>query len=249
MISVVILTKNEEKNIKECLKTLEWCDEIVVADDFSEDKTAEIIQNYNSKVKIFENHLDQNFANQRNFGLEKASGEWVLFVDADERVTPQLEEEISKLKLANSSYKGFYIKREDFLFGKRLEHGETGNIKLLRLARKDSGNWERPVHETWEVKGLVGELTNPLLHYSHQSISEFLTDINLYTDINSKEFYKKGEKSGLWQIIFYPLAKFFKNYFFLFGFLDGLEGVIMATMMSFHSFLTRAKLWLLWHSI
>ena len=248
MISAVCLTKNEEKNIKECLKTLEWCDEIVIIDDYSKDQTIKLIEQIGSigqKTKIFQRHLNNDFTAQRNFGLEKAKGEWVLFVDADERVTPKLAREIGGIG-EFEGIEGFFIRRRDFLFGKWLGHGETGNIKLVRLAKKNKGKWIRPVHETWQINGRIGELTNPLLHYPHQAIGEFLGDINYYTNLNARVFYDQKIHSSWWQIIFYPSAKFVNNYFFKLGFLDGIPGLLSAIFMSFHSFLTRAKLWFLW---
>lgn len=253
MLSAVVLTKNEEKNIVECLETLKWCDEIVIVDDYSGDKTIEKIQSlkfkvksYNSKLKIFQRHLDGDFAGQRNFGLEKAKGEWVLFVDADERVTSQLAKEIRGIGNFGE-VGGFSIKRRDFLFGKWLKHGETGEIKLLRLARKNAGKWQRPVHETWEINGKVGELTSPLLHYPHPTIKEFLQNINFYSDLNARIFYQQRITNSWWLIIIYPLGKFVQNYLIRLGFLDETAGLVFALMMSFHSFLTRAKLWQLWH--
>ncbi|MGB9706711.1 MAG: glycosyltransferase family 2 protein [Microgenomates group bacterium] len=242
MISAVVLTKNEEKNIAPCLKSLWWCDEIIVIDDYSENETIPRIKNL--KLKIYKRHLGGDFAKQRNFGLKKAQGEWVLFVDADERVTPALAAEIKK-KILKTPYQGFYLKRQDFWGGKLLQYGETANIKLLRLGKKSAGWWERPVHEVWKIKGRIGELKNPLLHYPHQTVSDFLKDINFYTDLNAKFFYQKGVKTSCWQILAYPAGKFIVNYFLKRGFLDGTAGFIFALFMSFHSFLTRAKLWLL----
>lgn len=244
MISVVILTKNEEKNIEDCLRSLDFCDEIIVIDDNSEDKTVELAKK--SKAKVFTRTLNNDFSRQRNFGLEKARGEWILFIDADERVTPSLCDEI--IQLTNNPItqcNGFYIKRRDFMWESELKYGETGNIKLLRLARKDAGKWEGKVHEKWKVNGKLGELKNPLLHYPHQTITEFLREINFYTDIRVQELYEKGASVYWWSIILYPKVKFFRNFFIKKGFLDGLPGLILALMMSFHSFLVRGKLWLM----
>jgi len=247
MISAVVLTKNEEKNIVPCIKSLWWCDEIIIIDDYSTDQTVRKIQSANrrTKLKIFKRRLNGDFANQRNFGLEKAKGEWVLFIDADERVTPALAAEIKK-KIFKIRCSGFYLKRQDFWVGKWLKYGETGNIKLLRLGKKSSGKWKRPVHEVWKIKGKIGILKNPLLHYPHQTITEFIKNINLYTDLNANFFYKQGVKTSFWQIFAYPLGKLLINYFWKRGFLDGLPGFVFALLMSFHSFLTRSKLWLLW---
>ena len=253
MISAVVLTKNEEKNLKACLNSLNWCDEIIVIDDYSQDKTAKIAQKIGAKV--FLHSLNHNYAQQRNFGLKKAKGDWVLFVDGDERISSALAEEIqtqnSKLKTQNDSVKlkanqpvAFYLKRKDFLFGKWLKYGETGKIRLLRLGRKNAGRWQGKVHEVWQVKGKTSQLKNPLLHYPHPTIKEFLEKIDYYSEIRVEELFQKGVRTNFFEVFAYPLAKFVNNYFCQFGFLGGLAGFLQAMMMSFYSFLVRSKLWL-----
>lgn len=243
-VSIVILTKNEEKNLEECLNPLKWCDEVIVVDDNSTDKTVEIAKK--NGAEVFTRALNGDFAAQRNFGLEKAKGEWVFFVDADERVSPTLRAEITKAIGENDSiYNGFYFKREDKIWGKALKFGETMNVRLLRLAKKGIGAWEKPVHEVWNIKGQIGIFQSPLLHYPHQTVSEFLEEINFYSTLRAEELYKAGKKSNLLEILFYAKAKFFQNYFLRRGFLDGMDGFTVALIMSFHSFLVRSKLYLL----
>lgn len=145
--------------------------------------------------------------------------------------------------------KGFYIKRRDYLFGKWLRFGETGKMKLLRLAKKGAGQWEGAVHEVWQIEGKVGQFKNPLLHFSHPTVSQFLENINLYSTLRAHELYEKRQKVSLLTIITYPLVKFLKNYFWHLGFLDGLPGFLHAAFMSLHSFLVRGKLWLLWQRL
>jgi len=257
-ISAVVLTKNEEKNIEKCLAGLSWCDEIVVVDDYSEDETLNIIKNLkikmendNLKLKIFQRNLGNNFAGQRNFGLSKASGDWVLFVDADERVTKELVQEIqsfnpsTSLRVKDSKLqrlKGFYIKRKDFMWGREMKFGETGDIKLLRLARKNSGKWEREVHEVWNINGVTNTLNAPLLHFPHPDVAQFVEDVNNYSDLNVSALQKTGKKTGFLIIFLWPLCKFSYNFVIKKGFLDGTRGFIAAVMMSFHSFLSRSKL-------
>lgn len=247
-ISAVILTKNEEKNIVDCIESLSFCDEIIVVDDNSEDRTVDLAKKL--KAKVFVRSLDGDFSKQRNFGLEKANGNWVLFVDADERVTVGLAGEIKKIirlpKSLERYVTGFRIKRFDYMWSRKLQHGETGNINFLRLGRKNAGRWEEKVHETWKVKGEVSQLQHPLLHYPHQTVAKFLQEINFYTDIRAKELYEGGIKAYWWSIILYPKLKFLLNYFLRRGFLDGIPGLVVALLMSFHSFLVRGKLWLLW---
>lgn len=246
MISVVVLTKNEEQNIKRCLESIKWCDEVIIVDDKSSDNTLEIAKKY--KAKIYTNSLDNNFAAQRNFGLSKARNEWVLFVDSDEVVSDALAYEISSaigLKDQNSrNLNGFYIRRSDFIWGKQLKYGETGDIKLLRLGKKGAGVWEGMAHERWRIDGSLGKLSNPLLHFPHKTLEEFLKEINFYTDIKAEELKSENTKVFFWSILLYPLVKFIFNYIIKRGFLDGVEGLIFAIIMSFHSFLVRSKLWL-----
>lgn len=242
MISAIVLTKNEEKNIKECLLGLTWCDEIIVLDDDSVDGTVKIAEKLGARV--IRHSLDGNFAEQRNFGLEKAKGEWIFFVDADERVSKELAEEI-KEGIKDDDVAGFYFRRIDNFMGKWLKRGEIGRLKILRLARKGKGEWKRKVDEIWEIKGKTKTFKSPLLHYSHPTLSEFLTSINERSTLNAREFYEKGRRVAFIEWL-KPPAKFIQNYFFYLGFLDGIPGFVFAVLMSLHSFLVRAKLYLLW---
>ena len=246
MISAIILTKNEEQNIEKCIQSVRWCDEIIVIDDNSTDKTIENAKKYNTT--IYQRSLNNNFASTRNFGISKAKNEWILFVDSDEIVTDALAFEMSNaigLKDQNlKNFNGFYIKRSDFMWGKQLKYGETGNIKSLRLGKKGFGIWEGMVHEKWQIEGNVGKLINPLLHFPHKNISEFLKEVNFYTDIRARELKSKNTKVYFWSILLYPLGKFVLNYFIKRGFMDRTRGLVFAIIMSFHSFLVRGKLWL-----
>src|SRR3989344_15828 len=247
MLSVIILAKNEGDNIKECIESVKWCDDLIVIDDYSEDNTIEIAKKMG--VNVFTHRLNYDFSMQRNFGLSKTKNEWVLFVDADERVSDALAFEISSV-ISNwvngirNEYKGFYVKRFDFIWGKELKHGESG-IKLLRLAKKKAGNWVGKVHEEWKVKGQVRMLKNSITHYRHQTVVEFLREINLYTSVRAEELHGKNMRVRWWSIILYPMSKFIVIFFIKRGFLDGIHGFIFAIIMSFHSFLVRGKLWFL----
>lgn len=252
MISAVVLTHNDETVLERCLLSITWCDEIVVVDDESTDGTLGVAKKFG--VKIFTRTLSDDFAAQRNFGLEKAKGEWVLFLDSDEVVSEDLADEIKKVTSDKKSFgktqdkqvtSGFFIKRKDYFLGKWLEHGETANVQLLRLAKKAAGVWREPVHEVWDVNGTVGTLTSPLLHYPHPSVAQFLDQINYYSTLRAQYLYSQKVRPSLWEVLAYPKAKFLVNYFFHQGFYDGTSGFIVAMMMSFHSFLVRAKLYAL----
>lgn len=241
MISAVILSHNDEHCIERTLQSLTFCDKRIVIDDFSTDHTVDLANKH--KADVYRRHLHGDFAAQRNFGLSKATGEWVLFIDSDEVVSPVLAKEIQKATTIDCV--GFFMHRRDTLFGKLLKHGETASVRLLRLGKKDAGLWQRPVHEVWNIEGITGTLVTPLDHFPHPNVAQFLDDINVYSTLNARYMFQQNLREPLWQIIGYPTAKFFINFFWRKGFLDGTPGAIVALMMSMHSFLTRAKLWLL----
>ncbi len=248
MLSIIILTKNEEKNIVDCLESVIWADEIIIIDDYSTDRTLEIINNFNTqKIKIYQNHLDFDFAKQKNFGLSKATKKWILFVDADERLSKELREEINSIIINNEGkYAGYMIRRIDYMWNKKFLHGEVGKVFLARLIKKGSGAWVGKVHERLIIDGKIGDLEGVLNHFPHSSINEFLSEINFYSTIRANELYSNKIKVKASDIIMYPLGKFLVNYFLKLGCLDKIEGLILALMMSLHSFLVRAKLWQLW---
>ena len=241
-ISAVVLTKNEGALLVRCLKGLLWCDETIVVDDNSIDKTIQIAKKFGARV--YKRELRDDFSAQRNFALKKLKSHWALFIDADEFVSQELAKEI-KEKISNPVVTGYYLKRRDYWLGKYLRFGESGNIRLLRLARSDAGKWRRIIHETWDVPGKKGLLKNPSLHYPHPSVRDFLKHVNFQSQLHAKANFKEGKRSLIVKIIIYPSAKFILNYFFRLGFLDGIQGLVMAVVMSFHSFLSWSELWLI----
>jgi glycosyltransferase involved in cell wall biosynthesis len=242
-ISAVILAKNEEEIINECVKSVSFCNETIVIDDNSSDKTEN--RAILAGANVYKHSLNNDFSAQRNFGLEKATCEWVLFIDADEKVSQDLAKEILKVTTGDNKIKGYFIKRVDYVWGKELLHGETGKFKILRLARKDSGIWNRAVHEKWNVNGELGNLENPIKHYPHKTLRDFISHIELYSSIHARANYDEGKKSNIYKIIFFPIIKFVRNYILKLGFLDGTVGMVHALFMSLHSYLSWSKLWLL----
>lgn len=241
MLSAVILTKNEEKNIIDCIEHLNFVDEIIVVDDNSTDRTIDIVKNLpNKNIQIFTRAMNSDFSAQRNFALEKVTGVWVLYVDADERVEEKLRRDIQRA-VAQSDFDAYKVIRKDIMWGHTFQYGETGNIRFVRLAKKGSGKWKGTVHEEWNVKGRIGLLSGNLLHYPHPTISEFLTEIDTYTTLRANELYKEGIRVKPYEILLYPVGKFVTNYFVKQGFRDGVPGFIHATLMSLHSYLVRGK--------
>lgn len=241
-ITAIVLTRNNEDTIGFLVRSLRWCDEILVYDDASTDGTVDEAKASGATVIV--HTLSDNFAAHRNDALAQASGEWVFFVDSDEEVTKELADEILR-EIQISNYQGYMLKRQDYFLGKAMRFGETANVRLLRLAKKNAGRWKGTVHEEWNINGKVGELHNPLLHEPHPTISGFLDDINYYSSLVARERIKQGKRVSFWQIVCYPLGKFIQNYFFRQGYSDGMQGAIMAFIMSFHSFLVRGKMYVL----
>lgn len=241
IISAIVLTKNEEKNIVDCLESLQFVNEIIIIDDESTDRTVELSKRLGAKVIT---RALKNFSDQRNFALQEAKGDWILYIDADERISDELKREIiDTTDLGDIS--GYYLRRDDYMWEKQLKHGEVKSIKVIRLAKKMSGKWSGKVHEKWNIKGKVGLLQAPLIHIPHPTVSEFLKKIDHYTTLRSEELNEDKARSGLASIILYPVSKFMLNYFINKGYKDGTAGFIYAMMMSFHSFLVRSKLFLL----
>lgn len=241
MISVVILTKNENKNIERCLSSVNFSDDIVVIDDNSTDSTVDLAEKYS--VRIFKRDLNNDFAAQRNFGMEKVKNRWILFIDADEEVSPELAKELNKLDEASDV---FYIRRRDFWWDKELKYGETflaRNLGIIRLVKKNSGVWVRPIHEEFETTGNTGSLKGFLNHYPHPSVKDFLSEVNYYSTVRARELLHNKKKTSIFQVVFFPFTKFLLGYFFRLGFLDGPQGFAYSFFMSFHSFLVRAKLY------
>lgn len=240
-ISVVVIVYNEERNIKDCLESIKWVDEIILVDAFSEDKTIEIAKEYTDK--IFQRQW-QGYSQQKNFGLFQASNEWIIFVDSDERISEELAEEIRvALERNNGLYDGYYIPRQSFYLGRRIKHGEWYPDLKLRLINKHKGSWSGPsVHEKLTLNGKVGYLKNPILHYTYRDISYHLEKFNRYSSLFAQDAFNKGEKVNLYKLLWRPIIRFFRGYFIKKGFLDGFAGFVIAFMQSLEIFLRYAKL-------
>ncbi len=247
MLSLVILARNEEKSISDALKSVTCADEILVIDDDSTDKTADIARS--NGAHVISHNLNGNFSQQRNLAMEQAKGDWILFLDADEVLTSELNEEIKGAALNKTRFNYYHLKRKDFFWGKPVTHGEVSDAYkkgIVRLVRKDSGQWKHTIHEEFEPssRSYGSTMKGYIHHYPHQSVKEFLKHINYYSTIRAEELLKSGKKTNWFEIIAYPKGKFLYTYFIKGGFKDGIRGFVYSFMMSFHSFLVRAKLYM-----
>ncbi len=239
-ISGVVITKNAEEIIADCLDSLSFCEEIIIVDNKSEDRTAEIALKMGAKV--FE-HESQDFSESRNFGLKKAIGEWILYVDADERVAPSLREEI--IKSTNNPINkcgGFRVKRKNFYFG---NHEWPHIERLERLFRKDKlDGWYGALHESPKIRGEVGELEGYLLHYTHTDLSLMVEKTIKWSKIEADLRLKSGHpKMSWWRFPRVMLTAFFDSYIRQGGWKIGTAGLIESMYQSFSIFVTYARLW------
>ncbi len=239
-LSVSIICTNEEKNIGECIRSVLWADEVIVVDGFSTDKTIQIASIFN--VKIYQNKWE-GFAKQREFTLSKCSNEWVFSIDADERCTPELEKEIREIISSDSKINGYKIPRKSFFLGKWVKYCGWYPGLQLRLFRKSSVKVAgRLVHECYLLDGEPGNLKNDLMHFTVQSISEYMERVNHYSTLRSMEKFERGNIKFL-NIFFKPIASFIQVYFFKRGFMDGITGLMVVNFHIITNILTIMKIW------
>ena len=240
-LSVVISAYNEEQKIEDCLKSVSFAGEIILVDNSSTDKTVEIAKKYTSKIYKRQNNPMLNI--NKNFGFSKASGDWILCLDADERVMPELQEEI-KEKIGNS-VNGYWIPRKNIIFGKWIEHAGWYPDYQLRLFRKGKGKFpEKHVHEMIEIEGETKYLKESLFHLNYDSISQFLhKHINIYSDNEVENLLKNGYVFNYLDAIRFPLKEFLSRYFAREGYKDRFYGLVLSIFMGFYHFIIFAKLW------
>ena len=239
-MSVVIVTKDEEKNIEDALKSAADATEIIVVDSFSSDRTVEVSRLYTNK--IFQ-HPWQGYSRQKQKAVDYAEGPWVLILDADERLTPELKKEILQV-IEGTECAGFYIPRKNFFLGKWIRHSGWWPDHTLRLFRKDKAFLEdREVHEKVIVNGPAGYLKNPLEHYTYRTIADFLKKMDNYSTLAAREVLKTSGVPGILGVVSKPFFTFIKMFVLRLGFLDGAHGLILAVLYSYYTFLKYIKVW------
>lgn len=238
-ISVTVITKNEENNISDCLKSVAWADEIIIVDSESTDSTIELAKHFTDKIFI---RKWEGYVPQKRYALSLAVNEWILSLDADERITPELKDEI--INLSPSDYCGFKIRRKNFLMKKVITSCGWEKDYQLRLFKKNKADLnDRLVHEKFIVDGKVGTLTNPMLHYTFSSFKEYFEKINNYTSLKAEELFSKKKKVGGWTIFSHTVSAFFAFFFIRRGFKDGVYGLIISLLHSVSTMVNYIKLW------
>lgn len=238
-LTAIVLTSNEEKNLPQCLETLQFADEILVIDDWSTDKTVEIAKKFGAEV--YRRKLN-DFASQRNFALSKATGKWVLFVDADERVTEELREEI--LTKIQNQVNGYQIPRKNKIFGKFFRFTDWYPDHQLHLFKRLKGKYQRQVHERVVVEGKVGKLKNPLIHNNYQTIDQFIfKNFFRYADLEARVLVEEGYRFQWVDLFKKPVGEFLRRFFACQGYKDGIHGLVASALVSLATFVIYAKVW------
>ncbi|HUU50460.1 MAG TPA: glycosyltransferase family 2 protein [Nitrospinota bacterium] len=239
-LTVTVITYNEEENIRASLESVKWADEIVIIDSYSNDNTVKICKEYTEKI-FFNEWL--GFGLQKNLCIDKASCDWILNLDADERITSELREEIADTLSQENSVDGYYIPRKNFFDKKWIRYGGWYPDYNLRLFKKNKGRFkERQVHEKIDLNGKAGYLKNPLEHHTYKNITDFLKRMNKYSTLSAEELYKNKKKVSYLDIMFRPPFTFLKMYILKRGFLDGYLGFLLALLYSFYTFAKYIKL-------
>lgn len=241
-IAAMVSTFNEESNIEACLETLNWVDELVLVDSGSKDRTLDIAQKYNPKVTFTP---PGNSAEFRNVGLDIIESDWILIVDADERVSSELRDEIQQIVAGNHQELGYYLPRKNLFMRKWIRHCGWYPDYILRLFRNcPEHRFSGLVHESIQLSGKAGYLKNPLIHYTYSGLEQYLNKFNRYTTLSAEMIYERGRRINLFHLIFRPPLEFIKMFILKRGFLDGIHGLIISMMSSMYIFVKFAKAWL-----
>jgi glycosyltransferase involved in cell wall biosynthesis len=248
VLSVVIITLNEERNIGRCLKSLKFSQmifcrvEILVVDAQSTDKTIGVAKSMGAKTFV---RPWKGYSDQKNWALARCSGEWILSLDADEELTPPLIREIEKqVTLTADGVDGYFLKRRAFFLGKWIKHCGWWPDAQLRMIRRGKGKFtNEPVHEGLEVKGKTLELTEPMNHYTYDSIRQYLDKMNRYSDLAILEVKPKKIDFWWYYVTLAPFMTFFRMFISRRGFMDGWHGLVVCGLSAFHDFAKYAKLW------
>ncbi|MBI3543155.1 MAG: glycosyltransferase family 2 protein [Deltaproteobacteria bacterium] len=235
-----MIALNEERDLPRCLESLKFCDEVLVIDSGSADRTVEVARQHGAKVIV---EPWRGYGGQKNFAHSRATGDWVLNVDADEVITPELRAEILAEVRSAQSAAGYAVARKTYYLGRWIRHGGWYPNYVTRLVRRQSGSWTEPnVHEELLVTGELRQLANPMLHYTFSDIADQVRTNMRYARQGALDLKTKGAPSSLVKLLLKPLGKFLETYFLKAGFLDGLAGFIISVNAAHSMFLKYAYL-------
>ncbi|RKE92362.1 glycosyltransferase family 2 protein [Ichthyenterobacterium magnum] len=247
MISALAITYNEEENIESFIKSLSFADEIIIVDSGSTDKTLELARQY--EVKIVNRSFD-NFSAQKNFALQQAKHDWIVFFDLDEVISKELAEEIKQKTLFASNTKAYKVKRNFHFMGKRIKYSGFQNDSVVRLFKKEACSYNTNlVHETLDVNGTTETLKCRSDHFTYKSFDLYNQKLTQYSKLQAKMLYQKNLRPSLYHFLVRPWFRFFHQYVIKLGILDGKEGFILAYLSAFSVFKRYLYLWTMYRKI
>ncbi len=239
-VTAIIPTKNEARNIAAAIDSVSWADEILVIDSFSSDETVAIAQQKGANVmqRVFD-----SFGTNKNYAIAQAAHPWVFILDADERVTPELQTEIQSLLQTEPANPAYWLYRQTFFMDKLVRYSGWQSDKVIRLFRKACRYAEVNVHEEIILTGEAGTLKNKLLHYTYNTIEQYLEKWDRYTTLSARDRASKTKEVTLYHLAFKPAVRFLRHYIIKLGFLDGKVGFIISYMAAVSVFMRYLKLW------
>ena len=240
-LAVIILTRNEEANIAAAMESAAFADEIIVIDSGSTDRTGKLAEEYGGKF-IVHPMDDAGFAGQRNFALTQTDAEWVFYLDADERLTPEAVEEIQQV-VARNEQAAYKIKRMNIVFGQMMKYGEHGPDWCVRLFPRKTVQWLGAVHESPQFNLPIINLQHPMLHYTYMDWHRYFEKFNQYTDLMAQRMWEQGKRVTFSAILLHPAFAFIRFYFLRLGMLDGKQGLIFALNHYFYTMTKYVKLY------
>ncbi len=233
ILSAIVIAKNEAHHIADCVASLRWADEVVVCDNFSRDDTAALAQQ--AGARVIPQFPHQDFAQAHNLALDTATDAgWVLFVDADERATPELAAEIQAIVQGGLAPAGYWVPRHNYIFGKLTLHAGYYPDYQMRLLRRGRARYERPVHEVVVLDGPEGYLRCPLVHYNYETVEQFHVKQRRYIQFDAQELDRQGIRFKPRNLVLQPLRHFWWRYVTLQGYRDGLHGLRLCSLLAYY---------------
>ncbi len=240
-VSVIITTFNEEVNIADCIRSVMWADEILLVDSFSTDRTLELAEKF--PIEILQREYFGSAA-QKNWAMDRVRSDWILILDADERVPEVLAEEILRLLIRAPGHNGYYLRRRNIMFDKVVQHSGWSTDKVIRLFDRRHGRYpNRRVHADLAVEGATPTLENHLVHYTYRSIEQYFKKFMNYAEWGAAQGFRDGRRAGFKEIALRPAWRFFRTYVIQQGFRDGLHGLVVCGLQAFNVFVKYAWLW------
>jgi glycosyltransferase involved in cell wall biosynthesis len=238
-ITAIIPSFNEEDHILQAIASVSWCDQVMVVDSFSTDRTAELVKSTSAQLI---QHEYEGPAHQKNWSIQHAEHDWIIFLDADERVTDSLRKEMEKVLIA-PAFEAYWICRQNHFMGKQIRYSGWQNDKVIRLFKKGSCTYAPvAVHEEMQCRSEVGLLQEKLLHYTYKDLNHYLEKFDRYTTWSARDRALKTGDVGYFHLLGKPVFRFFRHFVIKLGFLDGKEGFIISVLSGYSVFLRYLKL-------